>query len=164
MTKTPKLVAENGRPVDQSQNAREFYNEMAADVLARTMWGEARGQGDEGLAAVAHVVLNRVKIAEQRGGYWWGGDIIQVCQKPYQFSCWNRSDPNFQKLQNVDKRDKHFATCLRLARRAVIGTLGHDITNGATHYHADYVQPYWAKGEEPLVVIGNHLFYRLSGI
>lgn len=162
MTKNskPKLATQNGRNL----NGTQFYRNMAVDVLARTLWGEARGQGNEGLAAVAHVVLNRVRIAEQRGGYWWGGDIIQVCQKPYQFSCWNRSDPNFQKLSAVDDRNADFRTCLKLARRAIGGTLGKDFTHGATHYHADYVNPYWAKGEEPLTIIGNHLFYRLEEV
>ncbi|HPF77758.1 MAG TPA: cell wall hydrolase, partial [Alphaproteobacteria bacterium] len=54
----------------------------------------------------------------------------------------------------------HFATCLRIARRAVIGALK-DNTNGATHYHADYVSPYWARGEAPVKTIGRHIFYRL---
>ena len=55
----------------------------AADTLARTLWGEARNQGQCGMAAVAHVVLNRA--AHPR---WWGHDIISVCRAPEQFSCW----------------------------------------------------------------------------
>ena len=139
----------------------EFYNELEVDVLARTIFGEARGEPHEGLEAVACVVLNRVKVAQNRGGrYWWGHDIITVCQKPYQFSCWNRSDPSYQRLINVTDKNIHFATCLRIARRAVIGTLV-DNTNGATHYHADYVSPYWAKGEKPIKTISRHIFYKL---
>ena len=162
--KKPKLVAKDGKPVSKDKDAADFYRDMEVDVLARTMWGEARGQGDLGLQAVAHVVLNRVEHARAQKGFWWGNNIIQVCQKPYQFSCWNRSDPNYQKLLNVDERNLHFATCLRLARRAVIDRLGEDITKGATHYHADYVSPYWIKGEKPLITIGAHLFYRLTEV
>lgn len=161
----PKLIAENGitKP-DTASNAQEFYNQMEVDTLARTMWGEARGEGDIGLTAVAHVVLNRVARAKEHGRYWWGNSIIQVCQKPYQFSCWNRSDPSYKKLIAVDERNLDFATCIRIARRAVIGTIGEDITKGATHYHADYVDPYWAKGQEPTITIGRHIFYNLENI
>lgn len=99
----------------------------------------------------------------------WHGDraahfvnnIIQVCQKPYQFSCWNRSDPNFKKLQVVDEKDLYFSTAMRIARRALIGVLP-DMTKGATHYHADGVLPFWARGETPSVKIGNHIFYRIA--
>lgn len=139
-----------------------FFNALCVDVLARTIWGEARAEPQAGMEAVASVVLNRVRVAQAHGGhYWWGGDIISVCQKPYQFSCWNRSDPNYAKLVAVTQADIHFATCLRIARRAAAGTLA-DRTHGATHYHADYVSPYWAKGRTPAAVIGRHIFYRLE--
>lgn len=139
-----------------------FYEDLAVDVLARTIWGEARGQVKEGMEAVASVVLNRVAIARERGGYWWGSDIVQVCQKPFQFSCWNANDPNRPKLLAVDDKNIHFATCKRIARRAVYGCL-QDHTSGATHYHAYYVSPYWAKGVEPTITIGDHIFYALEG-
>ncbi len=162
--KKPRLIAKNGKPVNKDVDAIEFYRAMETDVLARTIWGEARGQGDLGMEAVAHVVLNRVKIAEEKGGAWWGGNIIQVCQKPYQFSCWNRSDPNFKKLQDVDEANLYFATSLRIARRAVIGKLGDDVTYGATHYHSNAILPYWAKGQKPTATIGNHIFYILKEV
>jgi len=139
----------------------EFYRELETDVLARTLWGEARGEGTEGMQAVACVILNRVAISESKAGYWWGNTIIEVCQKAYQFSCWNRSDPNFHQVQSVDERDIYFATALRVARRALAGTLS-DPTHGATHYHADNITPpYWARTEKPVVKIGNHVFYKL---
>lgn len=159
--KKPILTAVGGQDVPARADAEEFYRELEVDVLARTLWGEARSEGHFGMEAVASVVLNRVKLAQSRGGkYWWGANIIQVCQKPYQFSCWNRSDPNFQKLQNVDQDNLYFRTAQRIARRAVIDRLP-DGTGGATHYHADYVSPYWAQGEQPTARIGRHIFYRL---
>jgi len=161
--KKPKLIAICGdeAKTHDDKTMKEFYDDMSVDVLARTMWGEARGQGHDGLEAVACVVLNRVRVAQAKGGkFWWGNNIIQVCQKPYQFSCWNRSDPSFKKLQAVTEKNIYFATCLRIARRAVAGVLD-DITYDATHYHADYVSPYWAKKQKPVVTIRNHIFYKL---
>lgn len=165
MTKKPKLVAISSGEIEnhgqnESKTMQEFYDEITSDVLARTLWGEARGEGTQGMQAVANVILNRVKVAEDKGSFWWGNNIIQVCQKPYQFSCWNRSDPNFRKLQSVDKSDLYFATAQRLAQRAVIGAL-EDITGGATHYHAKSVSPYWTADHESCAELGSHVFYRL---
>lgn len=145
---------------DQTKSMQDFYDDIAIDVLARTLWGEARGQGSDGMNAVAAVILNRVRVAQQKGSFWWGNNIIQVCQKPYQFSCWNRSDPNFRKLQAVTEEDLYFATAVRIARRAVLDQID-DQTLGATHYHADTIKPYWAKGKRPSIIIGNHVFYTL---
>lgn len=158
--KKPKLTAIGGQDVKPRADAAEFYRALEIDVLARTIWGEARGESHIGMEAVANVVLNRVKHAKQHGTYWWGNTIIQVCQKPYQFSCWNRSDPSFQKLQAVDEKNLYFVTAKRIAARAVMNRLK-DHTKGATHYHADYVSPYWAKGETPTITIGRHIFYKL---
>ncbi len=161
--KKPTLTAVGGTDMPAPTNAAQFYRELEIDVLARTIWGEARREGHVGMEAVANVVLNRVKVAQAHGGkYWWGANIIQVCQKPYQFSCWNRSDPNFKKLNAVTESDLYFVTCKRIAARACIGVLP-DHTRGATHYHADYVAPYWAKGETPTITIGRHIFYILNG-
>jgi N-acetylmuramoyl-L-alanine amidase len=132
------------------------------DTLARTIWGEARGEGAAGMQAVAAVILNRLSITKKSGGYWWGDNLIEICRKPYQFSCWNENDPNLKKLQAVDDRDLHFATALRLARRAVTTGLT-DPTNGATHYHAAGITPYWSKNEKPCAVLGRHIFYKLKG-
>lgn len=157
----PTLTAVGGQDVPVRADAEEFYRELEIDVLARTLWGEARGEGTEGMQAVASVILNRVQIARGRGKHWWGNDIISVCQKPYQFSCWNRSDPNFRKLQEVDKRDLNFATAERIARRAAHGCL-QDKTKGATHYHAKQINPYWTRGERASAIVGNHIFYRIE--
>ncbi len=145
-----------------SSGAAGFYEDLTVDVLSRTLWGEARGEGNAGMEAVASVILNRVRVAMDRGGtYWWGNNIISVCQKPYQFSCWNRSDPNYKRLQSVtEKTDLYYATAVRIARRAVAGTLP-DSTGGATHYHADNITPEWSLGQSPTAKIGHHIFYRL---
>lgn len=160
MTDRPGLY-----PLDTAggEQARAQYNDMEIDVLARTLWGEARNQGSAGMQAVACVILNRVRVARHFGGYWWGNDIRAVCHKPYQFSCWNRNDPNLRKLIAVTESDIHFATAKRIARRAVLGFLD-DQTYGADHYHARHVAPAWAKGRRPSNVIGQHIFYKLVEI
>lgn len=125
----------------------------AIDVLARTLYGEARGENVRGMEAVAAVVMNRVA----RGG-WWGRTVETVCLKPWQFSCWNANDPNRQRVLEVTDADPAFRSCLRIARRAVAGAL-EDPTKGATHYHAIGMLPRWAEGHQPSARIGNHVFY-----
>ncbi len=128
------------------------------DRLARTIYGEARGELVRGKEAVAAVIMNRVRRARQRGGYWWGVNVVGVCVKPWQFSCWNEGDPNRRKIETVTDANQTFQTCIRIARRALAGTLP-DPTDGATHYHARGITPPWAQKRVPVAEIGNHCFY-----
>lgn len=122
-------------------------------TLARTAWGEARGEGEYGMQAVINVVMNRVK----KGG-WWGTTVSEVCKKSKQFSCWNKDDPNYKKIQEVTTQNREFATAVWLAEQAITGKLT-DITGGATNYHATSVNPYWAKSMTMTAQIGSHVFY-----
>ncbi len=158
-----KLIPNNTAPTMVEKDAKNhaLYREIEVDTLARTIWGEARGEGSAGMQAVACVILNRLAVAQEKGGFWWGNSIIQICQKPYQFSCWNRNDPNFKQLLNVGDDDPYFATALNIARRAIYADM-EDITCGADHYHAVGILPYWAKKAAPVTVMGRHIFYCLA--
>lgn len=142
----------------QASNANSEPRAEAIDILARTLWGEARGETVRGREAVAAVILNRVKRASRKGRYWWGNDVVSVCTKPFQFSCWNVGDPNRRKLLAVTPENKAFRSCLRIARQAVHGDLD-DPTDGATHYHTKTIRPPWTRGRRPVRQIGHHLFY-----
>lgn len=127
---------------------------QAIDVLARTIWGEARGQPIEGQEAVANVVMNRVRKRRKA----WGLTVESVCKAPKQFSCWNANDPNLPKLKKVDASNIAFSACLDIARRAVNGDLG-DRTFCSTHYHTSNVRPNWSVNHTHVVQIGSHLFF-----
>lgn len=130
--------------------------DVATDTVARTLWGEARNQGLDGMAAVANVIANRVASPG-----WWGSGWAGVCRKRYQFSCWLDDDPNLPRLLSVTEKDGVFRDAVMLAKAVIAGEL-RDRTKGATHYHADSIPaPKWAKGEKPTVVIGAHRFFRL---
>ena len=62
------------------------------DLLARTIWGEARGEGQTGMQAVANVIMNRVK----KGG-WWGATVQDVVLK-------NGNSAHGTKTIQTDKR------------------------------------------------------------
>lgn len=137
-----------------------YFRKMEIDTLARTAWGEARGEGSIGLQAVMAVIMNRLKVSRDKGRFWWGNSVIEICQKPYQFSCWNRYDANYRKVLQVDKRDRIFARALDMARQALGGCLA-DPIKGATHYHTRNIYPFWARGQKPVAVLGQHIFYRI---
>ena len=54
---------------------------------------------------------------------------------------------------------KTWLQCLTLARNILQGAYG-DITEGATHYHSVYVNPYWADSLNETVTINEHIFYK----
>ncbi|OAN44000.1 cell wall hydrolase [Paramagnetospirillum marisnigri] len=127
--------------------------DAAVDVVARTIWGEARGEGATGMQAVANVISNRVANPG-----WWGRGWVGVCQAPYQFSAWNANDPNLVKLATVTTADPSFAAAVEIATAAVNGGLD-DITGGATHYHTVNIHPAWADELTVTAQIGRHVFY-----
>ncbi len=126
------------------------------DTLARTLWGEARGEPLSGIRAVAAVVMNR---ATHPTIHWWGTGVVGVCRAGHQFSCWNGGDPNLPKLLAVDASDDRFRVCTGVARDALEGRLADERRLGATHYHDKRVMPDWARGHVPCADIRNHLFY-----
>jgi hypothetical protein len=127
------------------------------DVMARTIWGEARGESFNGKVGVAWVIRNRMAKSPK---YNWPATLKGVCHQMYQFSCWNPGDANLYKLKTVTEADSNFRECKEIARKVVKGELA-DVSNGADHYYANYIaKPNWATGT-PVAVIGVHLFYKL---
>ena len=122
-------------------------------VIAMTIWGEARGEGTEGMQAVACVIQNRAHI-----GGWFGRTPREVCLKPFQFSCWNREDPNRQKLLSVTLADPQYQIAYGLANSVLIGTLS-DITKNADSYEVRGTHAFWARNLKPVASIGKHDFY-----
>ena len=138
------------------------------DILALTLFGEARGEPIEGQIAVAQVIRNRVRIDIGNDGKpdWWGEGYRGVCLAPKQFSCWNDGDPTQKAI--IDKvgvlrvsldpgqpmRQLHWIAH-GIIDGDVFGTL-----HGATHYHAESIAPSWAKSMIVVARKGHHIFYR----
>lgn len=124
------------------------------EVLARTIWGEARSEGLAGMVAVASVIMKRVSMGYQ------GFGIKEVCTRKYQFSCWLEGDPNRNKLLGVSGADPIFAQCCVIAELAAQGLLN-DNTQGSKHYHVTSMgfPVSWGEEKEPCVIIEDHSFY-----
>lgn len=125
------------------------------EIVARTLFGEARGEAREGMRAVGHVVFNRFKAAK-----WYSGKTLAgTACKRMQFSCWNEADKNRQQLFELPDDDP----TLNLARSLVddINNGDADPTFGATHYHATTIAPpTWTAGAQFIVQIGKHRFFK----
>lgn len=138
-------------------------------VMALTLWAEARGEGRLGREKVANCIMNRVNIDLGNDGKpdWWGEGVKAVCLKPWQFSCWNENDPNRGQMRKVTEADPVYAECLEIADRAMAGELP-DTTNGATHYLNPKTVlasvgklPTWATHEHVADDYGRHTFFRV---
>lgn len=134
----------------QVQVAEEDVNYMAS-----TLFMEARGEGDIGMRAVAHVILNRMN----HGGYG-GWSVYDVVTAPWQFSPWN-SGWRQPVIRNQWQEDR-WNEAVEIARQVLSGE-SVDPTHGALYFHATYVRPRWARGARGRLRIGNHVFYQYSG-
>ena len=120
------------------------FNEMLC--MADNLHHEARVDGMRGMEAVATVVMNRVSDSR------WPDNVCDVVYQPSQFS-WTLE----KRLVNM--KVEHDWQTLAVARMALQGGLI-DKTDESTHYHAVYVNPYWAKVYEFTVQVEQHLFYK----
>lgn len=140
--------------------------QLATDqVLAVTLYGEARSEPVEGRIAVASVVMNRVKAGR------FGHDARAVCLAPMQFSCWQPKggQKNYEEVMAVVRSAVNGAVIGPIMRECAwiaLGALSGDLldrVNGSTHYvTADLFRiapPAWAKGKTPVVRVGSHLFF-----
>jgi N-acetylmuramoyl-L-alanine amidase len=136
-------------------------NDHDLDILARTIYGEARGEfvkyGPAALMAVGNVIVNRWK----RGGKF-GKTLAEVCLKSKQFSCWNENDPNCTLIQKKDLEiDPLFKMCQAVGKKIALG-LWPDLTRESDHYHATSCKPYWATAKKIRLRLGHHVFYKLD--
>jgi spore germination cell wall hydrolase CwlJ-like protein len=111
--------------------------------MVATLYHEARGEGVQGLEAVASVIMNRAKQARK--------SVCSIVYERKQFS-WV--------YETKDKRIKgNIMDILSITHKALSGVLV-DVTHGATFYHANYVKPSWAKHKVMTVQINKHIFYK----
>ena len=118
--------------------------------LAMNIYHEARSESMQGQIAVAQVTLNRVEHDK------WPSTICEVVYEPKQFS-WT-----FLLKDHSTTEARAWKKAQIIARDVMIGNV-EDPTYGAVFYHANYVDPNWAKYVDLTKVIGNHLFYTWDG-
>lgn len=127
--------------------------------LSAALYHEARGEDADGQRAVAQVILNRARSRVYPpsicGVVYDGAHRRNRCQ--FSFACDRLSDYPAEKAVFADL-DAMSQTILRKARYG-LPALDWSMAM-ATHYHATYVSPGWARRIERIERIGRHIFYR----
>jgi len=129
---------------------------QALNCLASAVYYEAGNQDEDGERAVAQVVLNRVRHpafpSSVCGVVYQGSTKLTGCQ--FTFTC----DGSLNRRPDPDGWNR----AVQVAHAALAGSVYAPV-GWATHYHADYVVPYWASTMAKNAVVGAHLFYRWAG-
>lgn len=126
------------------------------DCLTQAVYYEARGEGRDGMRAVAQVVLNRVRHPafpkSVCGVVFQGAGRRTGCQ--FSFTC----DGSMRGRVNTGAWDRARAVASSALSGSVYGNVGN-----STHFHTTGVSPQWRTSLIRVAQVGDHLFYRFGG-
>ena len=140
--------------------------ETAFICLALNTYHEAKNQSMVGQIATAQVVMNRVE--DKR----FPNTVCEVVKQGPTRPSWedpNKEYPIKHRCQfswycdgksDVPKNEKAWRKAQEYAYLVLYNRINIDVTEGATHYHATYVKPAWAKTKKRTTRIEKHIFYR----
>jgi hypothetical protein len=128
----------------------------AVECLTAAVYYEAAVESTDGQRAVAQVVLNRARHpAYPRtvcGVVFQGQERATGCQ--FTFTC----DGALRRTPSASG----WARARRVAEEALAGKVYAPV-GWATHYHTNWVVPYWSSSLVKLGNVGTHIFYRWEG-
>ena len=137
--------------IDPKDSARQMQ------CLAEAVYFEARSEPEDGQAAVAQVVLNRVRSGNYPANVC--GVVYQDRNRPFacqfSFACEGKS-------LRIEEPGP-WAVAVRIAQNVASGAVYNPQVGEAVNYHANYVMPYWASTLQRVDRIGHHIFYKLRG-
>jgi spore germination cell wall hydrolase CwlJ-like protein len=142
----PDLYKKQGHrlQIETDDDTSEFY------CMAQNIYFEAGNQSRKGKLAVGQVVMNRVRSGR------FPDTVCEVVKQRMQFSWyWDG------KHDVPNKTSKTWKDSVEVAKEVLYGDVVQrdDRLNGALHYHADYVNPYWANQKVMIAKIDDHIFY-----
>jgi spore germination cell wall hydrolase CwlJ-like protein len=133
------------------------FSKSEQTCLANGIYFEARGESLRGQAAVAQVILNRVRNPAYPG---------TICGVVYQNSTWRNAcqfsfacDGRKDRITEPDR----LKIAKFMAMAVTAGKIFLPEVGSSTHYYARYVHPGWARAMEKMTKIGLHIFYRTYG-
>jgi len=135
---------------------------IAVMCLALNVYFESSGEPPEGMAAVAHVTINRAKAKDV--------ELCTVVAEEFQFSWANgggiiRTSEGWYLSPALRKRVNREGLAWKNAESIALAAFyTSDLTKGATHYHTTKVNPVWNRAPDMkyLRTIGAHKFYRFE--
>ncbi|MDG2521965.1 cell wall hydrolase [Caulobacter segnis] len=143
-----------GRPMDSAilRQVRTAMSGGERECLAQAVYYEARGEAEAGQAAIAAVVMNRVRSPRYPKSVCevvFQGAPRRGCQ--FSFAC------NGAMLASPP-HGPAWRKARKVADAVIAGEAGHEVGN-ALSFHADYVSPSWAAVLPRITQIGGHTFY-----
>lgn len=133
------------------------FSDREQQCLAAGIYFEARGEPVKGQAAVAQVILNRVRNPAYPN---------TICGVVYQNKNWrNRCQFSFacDGIRDRVRSPALFTMAKDVAMAVTAGKIWLEEVGSSTHYHATYVNPRWASTMKRMNRIGQHIFYRTYG-
>jgi spore germination cell wall hydrolase CwlJ-like protein len=133
------------------------FSDREQNCLTAGIYFEARGEPVRGQAAVAQVILNRVKNPTYPDS---------ICGVVYQNKEWrNRCQFSFacDRIKDRVRDKKQWEVASYVARETTHGRIWLPEVGSSTHYHATYVRPAWGPTMKRVDTIGKHIFYRTYG-
>jgi spore germination cell wall hydrolase CwlJ-like protein len=133
------------------------FSAREQQCLAAGIYFEARGESVKGQAAVAQVILNRVRNPAYPK---------TICGVVYQNEKWrNRCQFSFacDGIKDRVASREHYAMAEEVAMAVTAGKIWLPEVGSSTHYHTTYVSPRWARAMDKMKRIGQHIFYRTRG-
>jgi len=129
------------------------------ECLSEALYFEGRSESEKGQRAIAEVILNRVAnksypntictVVRQTKFYPSGGIDLHSCQ----FSYYCDGKPEDYKEGDA------FISTYTLSY-SIMQSSSTNLTQGATHYHSTFSNPYWTASLVFTTQIGDHLFYK----
>lgn len=145
-------------PEDKTSDWRqvECRDNVGCNKLAEAVFFEGRGEPLDGQYAIAYTVVNR------RDASRWPDtvkDVVNqkkngVCQ--FSYIC-QLTAP--RRAAMIAAEPHAWDVALKVAHKVFFFEV-EDVTGGADHYHATYVDPGWAKRLEYVAQLGDHIFYK----
>lgn len=138
----------------QSVLPAAVFSKREQECLANAIYFEARGESARGQAAVAQVVLNRVRNPTYPKS---------ICGVVYQNDHWKNACQFSFACDGIPDRiasQQHYRQAKDIALAVTAGKIFLPEVGSSTHYYAQYVSPGWARAMKKMTKIGLHIFYR----
>jgi spore germination cell wall hydrolase CwlJ-like protein len=141
-------------PVERAVPAEPTIDTREHNCLSQAVYYEARGESQRGQVGVAEVVMNRVRSPYYPKSIcavvYQGSHRATGCQ--FTFTC----DGSLAQRP----RGRAWERAQRVATAVMLG-YSRQVTQHATHYHTQAVNPVWSAGLVETTTIGTHVFYRM---
>ena len=122
------MVEIKQKPIPPGGKQPGLHDFPVVDILARVIWGEAEGEGAEGMQAVGNVIMNRVERDSK-----YNADAEDIVMEKDQFSAVSNPE-RLQAMMALTEDNPEYIQALEISKKLLAGEMK-DITGGATHFY-----------------------------